>query len=251
MNFQLQYLIKLQKIDLRIFNLQDQQQKIPQRIEEAETPLIEATKRLKAAKETAEALDKERRERERDLSVQEDHLQKIRGRLTEIKTNKEYQAHLFEIELGKKKKDSLEEVVLGVLERAEENTRVAKELELAVQEFEKMFVQEKEKIDSLVTSLEQELSELHQKEQEVAKGMDATVYARYSRIKSRRKGFAVASVREGACTGCRLQLPPQLVAEVKRADQLLTCSYCYRILYWEKPGSVDAPADLVEEKAGG
>ena len=36
-----------------------------------------------------------------------------------------------------------------------------------------------------------------------------------------RKGFAVAEVKDGSCGGCRLQLPPQLVAEVRRGDELL------------------------------
>ena len=29
-------------------------------------------------------------------------------------------------------------------------------------------------------------------------------------------------------------MPPQLVADVKRADQLFTCPYCNRILYAEE-----------------
>jgi hypothetical protein len=41
----------------------------------------------------------------------------------------------------------------------------------------------------------------------------------------------VAEVRDGACGGCQLQLPPQLVAEVRRGDELMDCSYCHRILF--------------------
>ena len=46
-----------------------------------------------------------------------------------------------------------------------------------------------------------------------------------------RKGYAVAEVKNGACGGCQLQLPPQLVAEVRRGDELMDCSYCHRILF--------------------
>ena len=85
--------------------------------------------------------------------------------------------------------------------------------------------------------------------QEHARLMDAKILARYSKLKTARKGFAVAQVRNGTCSGCRLQIPPQLVAEVKRGDELLNCSYCYRILYWEAPSDKSSwseapPVDL-------
>ena len=95
LNSQLHFLIELQKFDLRIFEIQDQQQKIPQLIKAAQTPFLELTHRLKAIKDAGEALTKERRSAEHELSVQEEHIPKIRGRLNELKTNKEYQAHLF------------------------------------------------------------------------------------------------------------------------------------------------------------
>jgi hypothetical protein len=41
------------------------------------------------------------------------------------------------------------------------------------------------------------------------------------------------------CAGCRLQIPPQLVAEVKRSQDLHTCPYCHRMLYWDG----DVPAE--------
>ena len=45
--------------------------------------------------------------------------------------------------------------------------------------------------------------------------------------------MVVATVQGETCQGCQLQIPPQLVASVKRADDLLTCPYCHRILYYE------------------
>jgi hypothetical protein len=41
------------------------------------------------------------------------------------------------------------------------------------------------------------------------------------------------------CAGCRLQIPPQLVAEVKRSQDLHTCPYCHRMLYWDGDAQAD------------
>ena len=122
MNSQLQFLIELQKFDLRIFQIQDAQRKAPQLLKAVESPLQEILTRLQTLKNTGESLVKQQRSAERELATQEDLLHKVRSRLSELKTNKEYQAHLFEIEQARKKKDSIEESVLEMMVRVEENT---------------------------------------------------------------------------------------------------------------------------------
>ncbi len=112
MNAQLSLLVQLQQFDLNIHQLDDQRQQIPARIHEARSPLDQATARLEVIQAAIEKTTADRRSGEQDLEDQESHVHKLRTRLMELKTNKEYQAHLFEIDLANKKKDSLEERVL-------------------------------------------------------------------------------------------------------------------------------------------
>ena len=231
MNLQLQNLINLQKFDLRIFQIRDQLRKAPEILKSAEMPLQDILTKLQALKNTGESLIKQRRGVERELATQEDQLQKIRNRLSELKTNKEYQAHLFEIELARKKKDSIEENVLEMMERVEQNEQAVKDLEEQAKEAQKLFDGEKARLEAQFANLENELADLDHQQKTLADMVEKPLLARYNRLKTVRKGYAVAQLRGGACGGCQLQLPPQLVAEVKRGDELLDCSYCHRILY--------------------
>ena len=231
MNLQLQYLINLQKFDLRIFQIQDQLRKAPEFLKSAEVPLQDVLTRLQALKNTGESLVKQRRSGERELTTQEDQLQKIRNRLSELKTNKEYQAHLFEIELARKKKDSIEENVLEMMERVEQNEQAVKELEEQAHVAKNVFDVEKARLETQYANLANELADLDRQQKTLAEMVEKPLLVRYNRLKTMRKGYAVAQLHDGACGGCQLQLPPQLVAEVKRGDELLDCSYCHRILY--------------------
>ncbi|GJL55914.1 MAG: hypothetical protein NPIRA02_30460 [Nitrospirales bacterium] len=250
MNSQLQFLIELQRFDLRIFEILDHKKKLPELIHMAKAPVLEVSKQLEILQQAGETLTKQRRDGEQELSLQEEHIQKIRGRLNDLKTNKEYQAHLFEIELARKKKDALEESVLEVLEQVEKNQTEQQELHVRMGEVEQAFAKAKEQLESERLALEQELSTLERQHGELTVQVDHGLLARYTKLKSLRKGFAIAKVADGACSGCRLQLPPQLVAEVKRADELLNCSYCHRILYWEPmPDTlIDAQAQAPESE---
>ncbi len=239
MNAQLSLLVQLQQFDLNIHQLDDQQHKIPARIDEARFALDQANSRLEDVKTALEKATTDRRSGEQDLDEQESHVQKLRTRLMELKTNKEYQAHLFEIDLANKKKDSLEERVLLAMERGEEKQKELEEVQGLVDDAIQSFTQEKTQLESKAIDLDRELGELKVQKDDVLKLLDKSVYARYTKLKSTLKVVVVAQVRSGTCQGCQLQIPPQLIADVKRADQLLTCPYCFRILYGEDfPSSV-------------
>jgi predicted nucleic acid-binding Zn-ribbon protein len=188
-----------------------------------------------------EAATKERRSLEKDLEAHDSQTEKMRTRLSELKTNKEYQAHLFEIEMANKKKGEIEERVLVYMEKIEQHQKGIAEAQAKKAEVGRQFADEKARLDAQLVALTAELSELEQKHKEIAVGVDKALLARYTKLKASRKDQALAPVRNGICFGCKLQISPQLVAQVKRSDALLSCSFCNRLLYWEGEPVTEAP----------
>lgn len=256
MNPQLAPLVELQALDLRIGEIKEQQRKTPQLVEAAEAPLREATRLLKDATATVEQLMKERRDRERDLEAHEAQIDKFKAGLTELKTNKEYQARLFEIEMANKKKGEVEEQILLLMERIEAKQKEVAQAKAQATEAERVFAQEKQRLEANVAGLQSELAQLEQKQGDVASKLDRVLLDRYNKLKATKKELALAPIRNGTCFGCKLQLPPQLVAEVKRSQELLSCNYCQRILYWEggpaaeQPVAAGASARHEQDEAG-
>jgi predicted nucleic acid-binding Zn-ribbon protein len=233
LNQNLSPLIALQKLDLRIMEINNQRRKIPERLQKVEAPLREAQQLFQEASASAEIFIKERRSHEKDLEVHEAHTEKMKSRLSELKSNKEYQAHLFEIEVAKKKKGDIEEKILLCMEKIEQLQRTAKEWQDKLSVTQKAFEQEKQMVDELVHKLSTELADLEAQQQAHSAHVEKGLLSRYNKIKEVRKDQALAEIKEGICSGCRLQLPPQLISEVKRSQDLHTCPYCRRMLYWD------------------
>lgn len=233
MNIQLSPLIELQKLDLRIAEAKEQRRKIPERLEMAEAPLRDARRMLSESSLAVEAYTKERRGHEKDLEAHEDRIEKMKDRASQLKTNQEYQAHLFEIDLANRKKGDIEEKILLAMEKIDQLQRLVKEAQAKMAEAERRFIEEKTMLDEHDRRLASELAELEGKQQELTAKVDKPLLDRYAKLKSARKDHALAAVTAGICSGCRLQLPPQLVAQVKRMTDLHTCPYCHRILYWD------------------
>jgi uncharacterized protein len=150
-----------------------------------------------------------------------------------LKSNKEYQAHLFEIEVANKKKGDIEEKILLCMEKVEQLQRANKEAQEKLSVIEKAFEQEKQALDKLEHSLSTELADLEAQQRARSTHVEKGLLTRYNSIKASRKDHALAEIKDGNCSGCRLQLPPQLISEVKRAEDLHTCPYCRRMLYWD------------------
>jgi predicted nucleic acid-binding Zn-ribbon protein len=55
----------------------------------------------------------------------------------------------------------------------------------------------------------------------------------YNRISARiRDGIAVAEAKNGSCTACFMTLRPQVMAEIRRGEDVIVCDNCNRILYY-------------------
>jgi predicted nucleic acid-binding Zn-ribbon protein len=242
LNQNLSPLIELQKLDLRIMEISEQRRRIPERLQAVEAPLREAKQFLEETSAAMDASVKERRAHERDVEAQDAHTDKMRARLSELKTNKEYQAHLFELQMANKKKSEIEDRVLACMEKVEQLQQIAKDAQDKVRAAEQVFTKEKQVLDELDGRLASELAELESQHRDRSANVEPALLARYTKLKASRKDQPLAAIKGGMCAGCRLQIPPQLVAEVKRSQDLHTCPYCHRILYWDGDAQEQRPS---------
>jgi predicted nucleic acid-binding Zn-ribbon protein len=226
-------LVALQIVDLKIQEMERAKEEIPQRIASLEEEFRKEEERVQAERTELEKLQKERRQREKDLEEEIDRVKKAEARVFEIKTNKEYQAVLKEIDNAKKLNRQREEEILGILERLEEMQnhlgKGEKSLEARRREYQRQVAELKQKAASFDEEMAGEVRQ--RKEQEKAIPQD--LLSKYHMLLEKRQGVAVARVINGVCQACNMNLRPQLYIELQKQDTLIACPNCNRILFWE------------------
>ncbi|HMS84876.1 MAG TPA: hypothetical protein PKD12_14595, partial [Nitrospira sp.] len=195
MNQKLSPLIELQKLDLRIMEITELRRKIPERLHVAETPLREVTQALADTKAAVDVATKERRTYEKDLEVHEAQTEKMKSHAASLKTNKEYQAHLFEIELANKKRGEFEEKILVAMDKIDELQKSAKELQEKQQTHATVFAQEKQGLDTQDKELAKELARLETDYRDAAGKVEKSLLDRDNQVKATRKDQPLAAVR--------------------------------------------------------
>jgi predicted nucleic acid-binding Zn-ribbon protein len=234
----LQNLVDLQKLDSQILALHLKIESIPAHIAAEEAVYKNAQKAHEAASQQQQSIEKKKKEKERQIEDLTEKIAKMRSRAPEIKTNKEYQANLREIEAFEAQIRAIEDELLDIMEAIENSAGLSKEEN-------SKFAAAKAEAEALGTErqkeakiAEQELQALKAKRKEFSDKIEPDTYALYIGLLKSKRGLAVAEVAKGICQGCCMNVPPQLFVQIKNAaagSDLFQCPQCLRILYYIKP----------------
>lgn len=228
---QLKRLVTLQEIDREIGERLDKKRRLPAEVEAARQQQAAAQQRADQLKTELEAVTKQRRGREHDLEGEEERLGKLKTRGAALKTNKEYQSHLREVEQAAVEKGRLEEEIILLMEQQDVMRRTLTTQDEAVAEATRRSEAEQARVDREIVQLDAALARLASERLGVVDHVEAALLSEYEALRARSKGLAVAAIERGACMGCRLSLPPQLSAEVRKGEKIQHCINCQRILY--------------------
>ena len=225
--------MKLQALDTQLYRLRREREAKPKLIEVLETRRNEEEAAVKAIDEKLKANQVKRKQKELDLSSKEEGIKKLQTQLYQLKTNKEYQTMQQEIEGQKADNSRIEDEILMLMEEAENlNKDLAKEKALFA-DAEKHLNEDKKQIEAEIASLDGGISALEAQRKEITASVDKKVLAHYEKVLTNRDGLALAAVKSHSCQGCFMNLPPQVINEIKMKDKVVTCESCARILYIE------------------
>ena len=179
----------------------------------------------------SEALS-QRRAEEKEVSTVQIRLAKYKDQLFEVKTNREYQAMLHEIETAQNDIKAREDRILETMMKSDEMSAELKKAEAELKSVEKAVAAERQVIEQEVTALQAELDRTAVARQKLAAEIDRHTLAIFETTAKGRKGIAVSEARDGMCMICHVRLRPQVFNEVRRNDSIIQCDSCRRILYF-------------------
>jgi predicted nucleic acid-binding Zn-ribbon protein len=223
--------MELQDIDSSIVKKTEIIDAIPRKVSSVEQPLRDAQSSHQKLKQNLDALAKKKKEKEGLLDDINEKIKKLKARTTEIKTNKEYQALLREIEAAEKERNAVEDEILGLMESADSAGREVREQESKVGAEEEKRETFKRKLEAEVAEVEKDLDELRLRRETLVRSVDGELYELYLKLLQAKRGLAVVEVKDEVCRGCNMNIPPQLVVEIKKDEKIFQCPQCNRILY--------------------
>lgn len=231
---QIHNLNKLQAVEDKIYDLKVELNQVDASLAELDAKLGDAETEVTGLSDELEADRKAYREGELDIKTNQETIAKSDAKLRQVKTNKEYQATLREIDELKRKNSAQEDELLVLLEKIDN-------AEAHLSERDKRFQQRKNEIIAQQNTIREEAAEkrtdmaaLETEREEIATAIPKAVMAQVAEIKNRRGRPVIAAVSACICGGCHMNIPAQLYNELQRCDSLKRCPMCQRIIYWNE-----------------
>ena len=232
MKEQIKVLVKLQHLDTETVRIKSTLNDVSKRLENLDSSLQKIEQTIKDNESVLNELKKQYRDFESDVKMNLAKNKKSQEKLRSIKTNKEYQLLLKEIEDIKSKNSSIEDKMIECLDRIDETEGIIAKKKDEYLQFSDRIKSEKQSIEYEAEIDKKKLDELDMDKKNVSGLIDSQLFKKYLVIKEQQQGgLAVVPVKDAVCHGCNVNLPPQLYNELFRYDSLKFCPNCHRIIY--------------------
>jgi predicted nucleic acid-binding Zn-ribbon protein len=246
----IQRLIELQALDVRLAELRARLHALPEQLAAVEKQAAAGRHEVAAAKEALTNSLKDRKKYEIDVETWKEKARKYRQQSSEVKTNEAYKALQHEIETAEKETAQAEDRLLERMVAGEEFERQVKTAERALAEIERAAEADRQKLNAEQAALRQDVAVQEAERKKLVAAVPEDLLSSYERIAGRRHGVALAELRGESCGMCGMLVRPHVVQELQRAEctDLFQCETCTRILYYVEqapasPAPADAPAD--------
>ncbi|MDR1942954.1 MAG: C4-type zinc ribbon domain-containing protein [Endomicrobium sp.] len=227
----LELLFELQNYDIKISDVNKQISLAPSSIEQKNIILEDKKVELSEEKKKYVDLVSLKKEKESLFVDKEKAIEKHSMELNTVKSNDTYKALLLEIEKAKADKNILEDELLALMEKVDEESAKIKTAENEFQKFEENIKKEIADIKNNANKLKEEAIALENKREEHKLKVSKSVLSHYERLKEGRDGRGMAIVDGESCGGCGMVLRTQLINQALKGQELVFCDNCSRILF--------------------
>ena len=233
MNKYLQDLIKLSKFDTAISmfepKIENEKAKLATFVETAES--IKAS--INSIYLEIDDVKSKRTKNNIHLGELKTKLDNIAKKNKDVHNDKELKALQLEEEIAK-------EQISFANEEIDRLDNLTKNKEVTLKEFqEKLSVEENDikeiqvAVDTTIEEINKERNVVYKERSELLEKFDNKILTFYEKIKRWAKDSAVVPVKKQACYGCHMKINDKTYAEVIKAEEIVNCPHCGRILYKE------------------
>ena len=230
---QISRLVRLQSTESEIRKLQLLLSQVQSRTAALDAQLQEFVDAVEAGKQQVLDLNKASRELDADLKENEGRVAKSQEKLRAVKTNKEYQSGLKEIEDLRTIGSRIEENILAHMDRIESAKQAVAEHQARMDRHSGLIRDDKESVLREAEDARGRMQRLEAEAADLSSGIAPNALSLYRRVKAKKAdGLAIVPVFSSVCRGCNVNIPPQMYNELQRVDRLKNCPNCDRIIYW-------------------
>lgn len=204
--------------------------KLPQDEARAKTKLAGDTAALKKAHDEFLASELAVKKIEMDAETRRTTIKRLKIQQFETKKNEEYNALGHEVVRYEKELDELETRELEAMETVDSFRKILREAEAQLAKTQKVVDDDLATIKQRHGNLNAQAVEVQAERDKLVKDVPEDHLPLYEKLMKSKDGMAIASLRDGKCTGCHMKVIASTGIAVQTGKEVTQCENCGRIL---------------------
>lgn len=224
-------LVTLQEVEIETASVQAQLAGFPRQLAELDARVKVSAEAMSRAVGCMTEIQQAYRSQETEAKVIQSRIVKSEEKLRSVKTNKEYQSSLKEIEDLKTALSAIEDRMIACLDEMDQVKLLIAAQEGERERLTRDIEAQKGQICQSALAAQKQLDRLNDERAKIIAVIAPDLLKTYETVKQNSGGVAIAVVRNAVCLGCHLNLPPQMFHDLLHFDKLLVCPHCERLIY--------------------
>lgn len=235
-------LVKLQEIDAEIIGIEDSKKEFAARVNGIKAQIAANAAEFNGKKSKLDEARRKKAAIDVEIKSKETEITNRDAQSGAVKTNDAFKAMQNEIDNMKKDIKKFEDQQIVLMEEEDAAHIWVKSQEKSMKEKETAMLDDIKKLGAEAAAKDSLIAEALKKRAEEVKNVNKLWYERYEKIR-KSKGLALSPIIEGrngsgVCGGCKFDVRPQVIIELKKGGEIKTCSNCARIWYLKEKEEV-------------
>lgn len=224
-------MIRLQKIDSKLDEIQILKGELPMEVKDLEDEVEGLHARQTRVEEEINGINEFIEQKKEAIKEAQAMIKKYEKQSENVKNSREFEAINKEIELQQLDEKVSEKHIKDATEEIAEKARQLELAKKAVATKEVNLNNKKGELEKIIKDTEKEEKHYAKDAEEAKAQVDERLLLSYERIrKNFRNGLAIVPVERDSCGGCFHAIPPQKQSEIKLHKKIMVCENCGRIL---------------------
>jgi predicted nucleic acid-binding Zn-ribbon protein len=224
-------LVRIQKIDSKLDQIQILKGELPMEVKDLEDEIEGLHARQTRIEEEINGIQEFIERKKQGILDAQALIQKYDKQSENVKNSREFEALNKEIEMQQLEEKLCEKHIKDATEEMADKVRQLDLAKKAVASKETNLNGKKAELEKIINETEKEETQFRKSSDAARKQAEERLLNSYDRIRNNyRNGLAVVAVERDSCGGCFHAIPPQKQSEIRLRKKINVCENCGRIL---------------------
>jgi len=185
---------------------------------------------------------------EGELKEVQEKIKKLEGQQSSIKKVEEFNALSHEMAQADRERNQKEHLLSDLYDKQTQEEEILKNIKISLDSTVESSQTLEHEIFERISRINDEGRQLLTKRQGLVAHADPEIFSIYERLLKNKKDRVVVPIENRCCSGCHISLTAQDENLVRKAERLVFCEHCSRVLYWMQSEELEGTTGAVTKQ---